>query len=84
MYEYTYIYIYVFKTRMRAPWPSHAKVRAAVNKTIAQIASWSIRAATAGVAPAQDFDGQPFPKDSDRARMAGTQLANGWRPLVIY
>ena len=58
-------------------------MRAAVNKTIAEIASWSISIATSGIAPSVGFGGEQFPEKSDRALKAGTTLAKGWRNLAI-
>ena len=64
--------------------PFISKVRAEVNRTLAQLAAWSIGIATSGIAPTAGFKGEPFAKDSDRAKRAGAKLANGWKSHVIY
>lgn len=61
-----------------------SKVRAEVNRTLAQLAAWSINIATSGVAPTAGFNGEPFAKDSDRAKRAGATLANGWKSPILY
>jgi hypothetical protein len=90
-YTYTYTYAYMYACCMHAciylsiqNHPFISNVRAEVNRTLAQLAAWSIGIATSGIAPTAGFKGEPFAKDSDRAKRAGAKLANGWKSHVIY
>ena len=53
------------------------KVKNAVNQLIAQVVGWSLRQAARGEAPATGCFGETL--EGDRAKMAGSELALGWR-----
>ncbi|CAK9000506.1 unnamed protein product, partial [Durusdinium trenchii] len=52
-------------------------VKNAVNQLIAQVVGWSLRQAARGEAPATGCFGETL--EGDRAQMAGSELALGWR-----
>lgn len=58
------------------------KVQKNVNSKIAQLIAWSLKCAADGTAPDRGFHGEEFPKSSDRAQLAGKELAQGWKCLA--
>ena len=56
------------------------EVSKAVNKKIAELASWSISIASMGLAPWVGFENEEFSKDTYRHELRGKELALGWKP----
>ena len=59
------------------------KVQQAANRTIAEFIAWSLKFASAGVAPVEGFYGESFGKNTYRFHMAGKTLALGWKILIL-
>ena len=58
-----------------------AKVQRDVNREIAKFMAWSLCWSSAGIGPATGYNGETFPPESARGKMAGQTLAMGWRIL---
>ena len=73
---------FIFTPMSYPTMPAHAQVAKAVNKTAADLASWSIQCAMRGTAPDVGFRGEPL--NGHRLAMSGKPLAQGWRFLGSY
>ena len=56
------------------------EVSKAVNKKIAELASWSISIASMGLAPWSGFEAEEFKSGTYRHGLRGKELALGWKP----
>lgn len=77
-----------FMTQKHSPQPfsvyrTKNQVQQAANKTIAEFIAWSLKFASAGVAPVEGFYGESFAKNTYRFHMAGKTLALGWKILRL-
>ena len=59
-----------------------SEVRKQVERTVAQLAAWSISISSPGIAPSVGFAGEAFDRNSTRFQMRGKQLASGFKTLV--
>lgn len=53
-----------------------------MNTVIAELASWSMKIAAAGVWPHTGFNGAPLERGTERFLRKGRELALGWKILV--
>ena len=70
-------------TQLFSVYRTKIKVQQAANRTIAEFIAWSLKFASAGVAPEQGFYGESFAKSTYRFHMAGKPLALGWKILKL-
>jgi len=59
------------------------EVRAGVNKTIAQLVSWSLSCFATGTYPDRGFYGEVFDKNSFRHGYIGKPIAGGYKSPVL-
>ena len=57
------------------------QVQRDVNREIAKFMAWSLGWSSAGIGPATGYNGETFPPESARGKVAGKTLAMGWRIL---
>ncbi len=70
-------------------WPidldaSAVKVKRAVHEHVASLLAWSTKVAASGIFPSRGFWNEEFHPKSWRAKMAGQQLALGWRHACFF
>ena len=65
-----------------AAWPKLATTIGTWD-SLMKVFAWSLQALAKGIWPAQQWNGTPWPADSEDARRAGSQLADGWKLVVL-
>ena len=55
-----------------------------MNQVVAQVVAWSLRCAAEGKFPTQGFYGEALGAGTARSKLAGKQIAGGFKHLVSF